>query len=122
MPKCHTDLRIYFQDSYFNHCALVLSASSLCLWNQSLVLPWRRKWQPTPVLLPGKSHGWRNLVAYSPWGCKESDMTGRFHFTLHTLSPEKEMATHSSSLAWRIPWTEELGGLWSMGSQRVGHD
>ena len=35
---------------------------------------------------------------------------------------EKEMSTHSSILAWRIPWTEELGGLQSMGSQRVGHN
>ena len=35
---------------------------------------------------------------------------------------EKEMATHSSILAWRIPWMEELGRLQSMGSQRVGHD
>ena len=35
---------------------------------------------------------------------------------------EKEMATHSSTLAWRIPWTEEPGGLQSMGSQIVGHD
>ena len=35
---------------------------------------------------------------------------------------EEAMATHSSILAWRIPWTEELGGLQSMGSQRVGHD
>ena len=35
---------------------------------------------------------------------------------------EKEMATHSSTLAWKIPWTEEPGRLWSMGSQRVGHD
>ena len=35
---------------------------------------------------------------------------------------EKEMATHSSILAWRIPWTEEPGGLWCMGLQRVGHD
>ena len=35
---------------------------------------------------------------------------------------EKEMATHSSTLAWRIPWMEEAGGLQSMGSQRVGHD
>ena len=41
---------------------------------------WRRQWQPTPVLLPGKSHGWRSLVGYSPWGCKESDMTERLHF------------------------------------------
>ena len=37
-------------------------------------------------------------------------------------SLEKEMATHSSTLAWKIPWTEEPGGLQSMGSQRVGHD
>ena len=36
--------------------------------------------------------------------------------------PEEGMATHSSILAWRIPWTEEPGGLQSMGSQRVGHD
>ena len=35
---------------------------------------------------------------------------------------EKEMATHSSTLAWRLPWTEEHGTLQSMGSQRVGHD
>ena len=35
--------------------------------------PWRRKWQPTPVLLPGESHGGRSLVGYSPWGRKESD-------------------------------------------------
>ena len=35
---------------------------------------------------------------------------------------EKEMAIHSSILAWKIPWTEEAGGLQSMGSQRVGHD
>ena len=35
---------------------------------------------------------------------------------------EKEMATHSSNPAWRIPWTEEPGGLQSLGSQRVGHD
>ena len=43
---------------------------------------WRRKWQPTPVLLPGKSHGWRSLVGYSPWGCKESDMIEWLHFHL----------------------------------------
>ena len=36
-------------------------------------IPWRRKWQPTPVFLPGESHGWRSLVGYSPRGCKDSD-------------------------------------------------
>ena len=43
-------------------------------------IPWRRKWQPTPVFLPGKSHGWRSLEGYSPWGHKESDMAERLHF------------------------------------------
>jgi len=38
-------------------------------------IPWRRKWQLTPVFLPGKPHGRRSLAGYSPWGCKESDMT-----------------------------------------------
>ena len=40
----------------------------------------RRQWQPIPVLLPGKSHGWRSLVGCSPWGRKESDTTERLHF------------------------------------------
>ena len=41
---------------------------------------WRRKWQPTPVFLPGKSHGQRSLMGYNPWGCEESDTTERLHF------------------------------------------
>ena len=45
-----------------------------------------------------------------------------FTFTFHFHALEKEMATHSSIIAWRIPWTEELGRLQSMGSQRVEHD
>ena len=46
-------------------------------WIQSLGWkdPWRRKWQPTPVFLPGEFHGQRSLAGYSPWGCKESDTT-----------------------------------------------
>ena len=51
-------------------------------------------------------------------GSLESDTTERLHF--HAL--EKEMATHSSVLAWRIPGTGESGGLQSVGSHRVGHD
>ena len=43
-------------------------------------IPWRKKWQPTPVLLPGKSHGQRSLVGYSSWGHKESDTTEKLHF------------------------------------------
>ena len=79
---------------------------------------WRRQWQTTPVLLPGKSHEWRSLVGCSPWGHEELDTTEWLHF--HAL--EKEMATHSSVLAWTIPGTGEPGGLPSMGSHRVGHD
>ena len=44
---------------------------------------WRRKWQPAPVFLPGKSHGWRSLVGYCPWGRKESDTTERLHYHCH---------------------------------------
>ena len=50
-------------------------------------IPWKRKWHPTPVLLPGKSHGQRSLVGYSPWGRKELDTTERLHFHFeHSLA------------------------------------
>ena len=47
----------------------------------------RRQWHPTPVLLPGKSHGWRSLVGCSPWGREESYATERlpFHFSLSCI-------------------------------------
>ena len=45
-------------------------------------IPWRRKWQPTPVFLPGKSHGQRSPVGYSPWGHKEPGMTERLNNNL----------------------------------------
>ena len=48
--------------------------------------PWRRKWQSIPVLLPGKSHGERSLVGYSPWGRKESDKTERLHLLTYKWS------------------------------------
>ena len=43
-------------------------------------IPWSRKWQPTPVFLPGKFHGQRSLVGYNPWGRTESDMTAHTVF------------------------------------------
>ena len=54
----------------------------------------RRQWHPTPVLLPGKSHGWRSLLGCSPWGRKESDTTEQlhFHFSLFTF------------MHWRRKW------------------
>ena len=42
-------------------------------------IPWRYTWQPTPVFLPGESHGQRSLAGYSPWGGQESDMTEHAH-------------------------------------------
>ena len=50
-------------------------------------MPRRRQWHPTPVLLLGKSHGWRSLVGCSPWGLEESDTTERlpFHFSLSCI-------------------------------------
>ena len=47
---------------------------------------WRGKGQPTPVFVPGKSHGQRSLVSYSPWGCKESDTTERLSTHAHTVT------------------------------------
>ena len=82
----------------------------------------RRQWHPTPVFLPGKSYGWRSLVGCSPWGPKSQTRLSNFTFTFHFHALEKEMATHSSVLAWRIPGMGEPGGLPSMGSHRVGHD
>ena len=170
---------------------------------------WRRRWHPTPVLLPGKSHGQRSLVGCSPWGWKGSDTTEQLHFrfslscigegngnplqysclenprdggawwaaisgvaqsqtllkwlsssssskcevvshcgfNLHYPSGwasqvalwqrihmpmretrvwslggeeplEKKTAIHSSILAWEIPWTEETGGIQTMGSPK----
>ena len=54
-----------------------------CFYLDGINVNWRRKWQPTPVLLPGKFHGQRSLVGYSPWGCKESDTTEQLHFHFH---------------------------------------
>ena len=49
----------------------------------------RRRWHPTPVLLPGKSHGWRSLVGCSPWGHEESDTTERLHFSLSCIGSHR---------------------------------
>ena len=84
--------------------------------------PSEKAMAPTPVLLPGKSHGrgawWATVHAVPKSQTRLSDFT--FTFLFHAL--EKEIATHSSVLAWRIPGTGEPGGLPSMGSHRVGRD
>ena len=62
-------------------CLPAIQETRFNLWARKI--PWRRKWQPTPVLLPGKFHGWRSLVSYSPRGCKEPDMVELLHFHFH---------------------------------------
>ena len=69
--------------------------------------PWRWKWQPTPVLLPGKSHGQRTMVGYSPWGLKELDMTEQLHFlslsyTFHVHMIRKEKVAINSAEKYLI--------------------
>ena len=117
-------------------------------WVQSLDWedPLKRERLPIPVFWPREFH-----QLYSPWEgegngtplqycCPENPMDGGawwaavhgvtksqtrlsdFTFTFHFHAFEKEMATHSSVLAWRIPWMEKPGRLQSMGSHRVGHD
>ena len=90
--------------------------------NPAIHISRRRQWHPTPVILSGKSHGWRSLVDCSPWVAKSRTRLSDFTFTFHFHALEKEIATHSSVLVWRIPGTGEPGGLPSMGSHRVGHD
>ena len=70
-----TMMTIHVNNSvHFHH---YMSFISLCF---SYGLLWRRQWHPTPALLPGKPHGWRSLVGYSPWDLKELNTTERLHF------------------------------------------
>ena len=70
-----------------NH--IKISTITLCIKKHQ----WRRKWQSTPVPLPGKSHGQRSLLGYSPWGHRESDTTEWLHF-LFSLCKIKEQVRH----------------------------
>ena len=62
-----------------HHKSILCPSPSPRVYSDSYPL-WRRWWHPTSVLFPGKSHGWRSLVGYSPWGRQESDTTERLHF------------------------------------------
>ena len=70
---------------------------------------WRRQWHPTPVLLPGKPHGWRSLIGCSPWGLEELDTTERlhFHFSLSCIGEGNGSPLHCSCLE-----NPRDGGAW----------
>ena len=91
------------------HWLLTQEAAGISLC--SLPLAWRRKWQSTPVLLPGKSHGQRRLVGYSPWGRKWSDKT--------SLSLSLSLCLHEVRITWEalktIPQPRSLGLWWGRG-------
>ena len=78
-----------FSFLFYTKCVIVKLSDkeSACQWRRwgfnpwVRKIPWRRKWQPSPVFLPGKSHGQRSLAGYNPWCCKESDWV---HIHTHT--------------------------------------
>ena len=97
--KCFESIRVYFphNDTVFPGSSSTTRKSNLqpfpqplclCLLNSGFYIYMRRQWQPTPVLLPGKSHGRRSLVGCSPWGREESDTTEQlpFHFSFSCLN------------------------------------
>ena len=113
--KCMKNLCLHKTSTWISIAA---SFTIVKTWKQ-LRYNRRRHWQSIPVLLPGKIPWMEEPVGCSPWGRDKSDTTERLHFHFSLSSLEKEMATHSSVLAWRIP---EPGGLPSGGLHRVRHD
>ena len=78
-------------------------------------IPWRRKWQPTPVLLPGKSYGPRSLAGCSPWGRKESGTTERLHF--HFTGHSHKVAAVFHARLWFLGQAGASGKILSMDCQ-----
>ena len=102
-PTC---IRTYRKSFCFNIFLQKLSCckrgelSKNILFSQEFGRRWRRQWHLTLALLPGKSHGQRSLVGFSPWGCEESDTTERldFHFSLSCIGEGNGNALQCSCL------------------------
>ena len=80
-------------------------------------ITWRRKWQPIPELLPGKFHGWKSMVGYSPHDHKESDMTEQFH--THTKRECQLDRKNMSKIYQIIKWYEVPVEIGRKGRYRV---
>ena len=75
-------------------------------------IPWRRKWQPTPVFLPGKSHGQRSLVGYSAWGCKRVG---------HDLATKQKQQRVPSIYYYRVSLKSEVQHVCPCGRENTTH-
>ena len=89
-------------------------------------IPWRRAWQPTPVLLPGESHGHRSLAGYSPWGHRESDTTDFIRtcappaLPLSSQRPVEARRAKGPAWRWREASRRSLGNhVGSFGPQKI---
>ena len=76
-------IAMYWSSTVVQQKNLPVSAGDVGLIPGLGKIPWSRKCQPTPVFLPGKSHGQRSLVGYSPWGHKESDTTQHMYAVMN---------------------------------------
>ena len=86
----HKNIKLLLILRYVNICSGASGKELTCQWRRTNrcwfdpwvgKIPWRRKWQPTPVFLPGKFHGQRSLAGYSPWDHRESDTTEQLILT-----------------------------------------
>ena len=82
-------------------------------------VPWRRKWQPTPVVLPGKFHGWKSLVGYSPWGRRESNTTERLHFDFYIIAHCCLVAKSHLTLLWPMDCSPPGSSVHRISQERI---
>ena len=120
LPPIPPSIRVFSNELTYKLRLFYIHSKSLI--SDSLKNNRRRQWHPTPVLLPGKSHGWRNLEGCSPWGRWGSDMTEQlhFHFSLSCIGEGNGNPLQCSCL--ENPRDRKPGGLPSMGSHRVRHN
>ena len=78
----------------------------------------RRQWHPTPVFLPGKSHGRRSLVGYSPWGCKELDMTEQLMTMTIRVVKHASWQKVTASHKYQISYLNEFSAFLCMGNAK----
>ena len=97
LPSVFPSIRVFSDDELIYNTVLISAMQQSDSVYTHMSFLWRRQWHPTPVLLPGKSHGRRSLVGCSPWGREESDMTERLHFSLSCIGEGSHRVGHDWS-------------------------